>query len=200
MDDYKWRTRDVAKEMFSGKVPEEAVEEVENPIPEEPAKAAKDLPAEAIDAADVPEPGLRHRLGARGKGPVEEADGGEDDEADKRKALSCLLVLAAGLGAISVSALAVSAFSTMDGEQPESFAELRRLNQDLRGVEGRQVLLDRRLVELDAQVQALQEQHMAQSFAAECGQRAVALGAHRALQTAKEVQEESLRELDECLL
>lgn len=78
----------------------------------------------------------------------------------------------------------------MDGEQPESFAELRRLNQDLRGVEGRQVLLDRRLVELDAQVQALQEQHMAQSFAAECGQRAVALGAHRALQTAKEVQEE----------
>lgn len=112
MDDYKWRTRDVAKEMFSGKVPEEAVEEVENPIPEEPAKAAKDLPAEAIDAADVPEPGLRHRLGARGKGPVEEADGGEDDEADKRKALSCLLVLAAGLGAISVSALAVSAFSS----------------------------------------------------------------------------------------
>lgn len=76
----------------------------------------------------------------------------------------------------------------MDGD--DGFVELRRLNQDLRGVESRQVLLDRRLVELDAQVQALQEQHFAQSFATECGHRAVALGAHRALKTAKEVAEE----------
>ncbi|CAJ1351801.1 unnamed protein product, partial [Effrenium voratum] len=72
-----------------------------------------------------------------------------------------------------------------------------RLNQDLRGVESRQVLLDRRLVELDSQLQALQEQQFAQSFAAERGQRAVALGAHRALQTAKELSEEG--EWNKCM-
>lgn len=99
----------------------------------------------------------------------------------------------------------------------ECFSTAARLNQDLRAVESRQatpslgslrdaceVLLDRRLVELDAQVQALQEQQMTHSFAGalvgvtkrwpeaqECSHRAVALGAHRALKTAKEVAEES---------
>jgi len=78
---------------------------------------------------------------------------------------------------------------------------VRRLNQDVRGMEGRQVLLDRRLVELGSQVQSLQEESSAQSSALERGQRTVAAGATRALSTAVHLKQqlEAEGEWNKCL-
>jgi len=71
---------------------------------------------------------------------------------------------------------------------------VRRLSQDVRGIEGRQVLLDRRLVELGSQIQGLQEEQYAQTYALERGQRAVAVGAKRALSTAVALQQQAEQE------
>ena len=118
MEDYKWRTRDVAKEMFCGK----AVEETQDHEEEEEEQEQEEANGEAkSEVQSVPEPasmdphaetepmGLRQR---RGKGSVMQEDDDGEDEAEKRKALSCILMLAAGLGAISIASLAVSFLST----------------------------------------------------------------------------------------
>lgn len=121
MEDYKWRTRDVAKEMFSGKGEEteepheeeattEAPSEVQSAQPPVDPPVAPEEPTEQPTAEPM---GLRQR---RGKGSSTPEDDDDDDdaeeEAEKRKALSCILMLAAGFGAISVSALALSFLSS----------------------------------------------------------------------------------------
>ncbi|CAE6964851.1 NaCP60E [Symbiodinium sp. CCMP2592] len=75
--------------------------------------------------------------------------------------------------------------------------EVRRLNQDVRGLEGRQVLMDRRLVELGSLIQGLKEEHFVQTFATERGQRTVALGAKRALAAATQLEQEG--EWSKCM-
>ncbi|CAE8583854.1 unnamed protein product [Polarella glacialis] len=78
---------------------------------------------------------------------------------------------------------------------------VRRLQQEVRSMEGRQVMLDRRLAEFDAALQGLQEEQHSQNCALAIGQKTLAAGTKRALHAAATVQQKLQQDsnLQSCL-